>query len=177
MREYTSFGWVNRGNGTAFLNGEMISLLVPATGVFSTNALEWVWEDAGEGIDLAWENHIRTCRRLHHDHCGPDASGTALIGFRPRRKREEAVFTVGKGRRTCGYVPDEKAEYSAIVRESVVQVVRSRWVVKGAPCSPCYPGQIDGETEGEFVAYAPPPEVFGEFGDTETKARVFPRPA
>lgn len=174
MKQFTSFGWVDEETRTANLQGLVVSTNRPATGVFALHDMEHIDEDDMRGRCLAWEEHRRVCFRQDHDTCAPGGEySPTLIGYRPRRHRhEEAHFEVGSGSRKCGFVPDEKAEYSAIVRESVLQVTRSRWVIDGAACSPCYPGQVDGDTEGPFLAYAPPPDVFGEYGNQEVKARI-----
>ena len=64
------------------------------------------------------------------------------------------------------YMPDFNGEYAAIVRESVVQVVYSKYVTKVySLCSPCYPGQADvvqgNDVEnGRFLAYNLPKEAY-----------------
>lgn len=65
------------------------------------------------------------------------------------------------------YEHDEDGEFSAIVREDVVQVIWSKYVTKCSNlCSPCYPGQADvngGEDEpgGKFLAFNLPPSAYG----------------
>lgn len=71
-----------------------------------------------------------------------------------------------------GMKPDPDAEYSAIVGEVYTQVVRSKWAIRCALCSPCYPGQGDVETVGEFLAYTLPPDVYED--DDPIRNRIFP---
>lgn len=46
--------------------------------------------------------------------------------------------------------------------DQVVQVVASKWVSKGRFCSPCYPGQVDLHSAGEYLGYELPPRFYGE---------------
>jgi hypothetical protein len=123
----------------------------PITGVLTNWKAEWLEEDIFENaIDLAWEDHLEECKEEDHDFCGPEERGTVLIGF----KEVDGMFEV-----------DETAEYSAIVGEIYTQVVRSKYISRCNGCSPCYPGQGDLDTEGNFLTYTLPPDVWGE---TET---------
>lgn len=47
-------------------------------------------------------------------------------------------------------------EFAAIENESTVQVIWSRYTKRGALCSPCYPGQVDLDTPGDWLAYTLP---------------------
>ena len=120
----------------------------PTTGVFNNNYLEWIFEDAMEGINLDWEQHLRECPNEDHIDCYEDIEPTYLIGYKLNKK-------------TNLYEIDKEAEYSAIVNtdSNTTQVVHSKWFIYGALCSPCYPGQVDCDTKGDFLAYSVPPEV------------------
>ncbi len=163
--------------------GVMIDLAKPTTGVVQNNSVEWLYEDADQGIDLAWEEHVAECKGkcfecgeeesadVHevegghdfeeddgrcHDNCGPYERGTVLAGS--WRKGED-----GK------YEPDETGEYAAIVGETCTQIVWSKTTRRvRALCSPCYPGQADLDSgtaaEGEgYLAYDLPREIYGSF--------------
>ena len=134
------------------------------TGVFSCNNLEHIWGDVEQGIDLGWEEHKKECEEYkENEECLCDLeSSDHLIGY--RKDEKSGLFE-----------PDLETEYSAIVRgdSNVIQVVRSVWGVRCALCSPCYPGQGDGDTPGEFLAFAMPPEVVGDYGNQELKKRIF----
>lgn len=82
-----------------------------------------------------------------------------LIGFKWNEEAEQ-------------YDEDESEEYSAIVGGIYTQVTRSKWVIRCELCSPCYPGQGDIDTPGDFIAYCVPPDVIGDFGDQEVKKRI-----
>lgn len=59
------------------------------------------------------------------------------------------------------YIPDESGEYAAIVGEIYTQCVWSKTVTRGALCSPCFPGQVDSDSDGDFLAYALPADLLG----------------
>lgn len=145
--------------------GYYVDSEVPTTGVFNANRLEWLSEECfnSDSIDLAWEDHKLYCEKYkENEECDCDyESDRFLIGF---KLGEDNLFA-----------PDDSAEYSAIVNfdRGTVQVLKSKWGVRCALCSPCYPGQGDGDTPGEFLAYSVPPDVVGECGDQQLKRRIF----
>lgn len=133
------------------------------TGVINTNDMEHIGDELTGAIDLDFENHLLECKNEYHDDCWYSDESTYLIGFKKGRD--------GK------WAPDRKAEWSAIVNGGghyTTQVVRSRWYAMSHYCSPCYPGQGDLNTPGALKAYAPPPDIFGEYGDQDTKKRIKP---
>lgn len=133
---------------------------IPITGVFSIHNLEWICEDMdNKGIDPDFEAHVRECPNEYHEECYGEGNSTTLIGF---------IFDEKSGK----YDIDPKAEYSAIVSETYVQVVKSGYGIRCALCSPCYPGQGDADTAGDFLCYSVPPDVVGD-SDDELKARIF----
>jgi len=135
----------------------------PLTGVYNPNYLEWLGDEVAGAIDLGWERFIAEENPSEEEMEHFESTGPYLIGYkRVTDENGEEVF-----------VPDEDAEWSAILEcDEYLQVVRSRWAVKCALCSPCYPGQGDGDSEGEYIAYAPPPAVVGEL-NPELRARIF----
>lgn len=142
-----------------------------STGVFNLNGLEFIHDDIIDGDDPDYEDFLaqESARCLAEgisfnedslDSCDYE-QGTAYIG----------MIKNADGK----WEPDPEAEYSAIARMdgNVLQVVRSKWAVSGAGCSPCYPYQVDGDTPGQFWGYAPPPDVVGDCGD-DLKPRIVP---
>lgn len=160
----------------------------PSTGVLTNHKIAGLSDAMTVGIDLGWEEHAATCRSRcaycyctheqrtpgfeadecdchriggswiqsnshvyvptgEHDGCGPEERGDMLIGS--WKKGAD-----GK------YEPDETGEYAAIVRELVTQVVWSKHTDRGAVASPCYPGQVDLETPGQYLAYTLPKGMF-----------------
>ena len=79
--------------------------------------------------------------------CYNSDTGTLLIGG---WKQDEQ----GK------YFPNETSEYSLIVGETYTQVVWSKQTKRCTLCSPCYPGQGDLDTPGDFLSYDLPPEAY-----------------
>lgn len=135
------------------------------TGVFSIHSSEWICEVLDlDAINVNYEEHDRECPNEDHDDCWESqCSDTLLIGFVYNEKTDQ-------------YDIDPKCEYSAIVSETVIQVVRSDHVITGSMCSPCYPDQVDGDTPGNVIGYALPPDLIG-FDDKEDstalKARIY----
>ena len=163
----------------------------PCTGVLNVTDAEWLIEDIYNGIDLAWEEHLLTCKGVcvnctcnHYEdecYCAPRCKeydpvegehdicaagfgmGTMLIGFAETPSITNAWFDLAYGKRL--YAPDPDAEYSAIVGETYAQVVRSKWVQGCKLCSPCYPGQGDLQQNGKgnYIAFTLPPDVWGDY--------------
>jgi hypothetical protein len=151
--------------------GKWVDKTEPVTGVISFNDVcQFVSDEiAINGIDLQYEE---ACKEFESEFLTahnrePDEdewqefynelegceSGDQLIG--DWIKDNEGLYDA-----------DPEGEYSAIVREGVVQVIKSIYITKCKNlCSPCYPGQADinggdDEPEGEFLAYNLPPEAY-----------------
>lgn len=143
--------------------GVLVSSEVPTTGVFSIHPLDHLFDDLNDAVDLCFEEHKKTCHKRYHDTCYyTDGSQTEIIGFKK----------IKGGKRRGQWVPDPLAEYSGILHEGIFQVVASSYRIRGALCSPCYPGQVDADTVGEWLAYSVPPDVVGD-SNPELKARIF----
>lgn len=126
--------------------GQFIDTEVPTTGVIGCNDAMWLMERfTYHGIDLDFEEYIAAGG-------DPDEyeaqEPTMLLGF---KKDAEGLYEV-----------DENAEISAILRGSTIQIVRSDYVAKGTPCSPCFPGQCTIDPQGECLCYAPAPDFYDE---------------
>ena len=127
----------------------------PVTGVQNIQNVTWIIDAMYEGINLTFENFL-TDNDLDIDNDNDfdaiDAyesyNDTYLIGF----IKVDGLWDI-----------DYKAEYSAIVGETYIQVVHSRYVSLAAPCSPCFPYQNDLDTEGEFYTYSLPPDLYDEY--------------
>jgi hypothetical protein len=127
-----------------FVDSEM-----PTTGVIHNLTTEWLIEEVMyNGINLDFEEHCQECENEYHDDCWIDTGQeTYLVGT--WKKNESGL-----------YEPDKTGEYSAIVGEIYTQVVWSRHTKHCALYSPCYPGQADLDTPGEFLAYDLPPDLY-----------------
>jgi hypothetical protein len=116
------------------------------TGVIDSNdpRVYWLLEDFFyDGIDIDYETALKEVDG-NHEKLEEWERGTTLIGF---VKGEDGLYDI-----------DEKEEFAAILRETVVQIVKSPVTVKCAMCSPCYPGQGDLSSKGHHLTYAPMPE-------------------
>lgn len=133
------------------------------TGVFQINNLdgEDLYNDMNNGYDLGYYNHLvennislEEAENKYFD----IESGEVLIGFRPIEENTPQSWywfeSLG-----VGFEIDPGAEYSAVVGENVVQVVKSRWAIQGSPFNSCYPNQVDGDEEGDEWGYSLPPEM------------------
>ena len=130
------------------------------TGVHNGNDIEH-WDDLYNGIDLGYEEHIKECESyLETGECDCDLeTGTTLIGG-----------WILKGGL---YEPDTDSEYSAIYNpdENTIQVLHSKYMIRCAYCSPCYPNQVDVDSTGEQIGYMLPIEIMTEEWITVNKGR------
>jgi hypothetical protein len=134
----------------------------PITGVVSNNHLEWLHDELDEGINLDFEAFQESLdSSLESGEITKDEYDESLEFY------EESCDTYLIGGWTKDesgqYIPDENAEYSAIVREDVTQVLHSNVTKRCALCSPCYPGQGDLDTPGIYLAYDMPADIYGDF--------------
>jgi hypothetical protein len=136
--------------------GKWVNSEEAVTGVIQNNNVEWLMDEVRDNntIDLDWEEHIKymepeEIEEEENEFDGWDSSNsTLLIGS--WKKDEKGL-----------YEPDKEGEYAAIVNESTTQVVWSKFTKRCALCSPCYPGQGDLDTPGEWLAYTLPPDLIG----------------
>jgi hypothetical protein len=172
--------------------GTTVDSEVPTTGVFTNNRVDYLLDDLTDCVDLAYESALEDyvgerLKKINeilsssiYDEAGLDNLAKAvnlleevinpnldcidtldwLIGFKKVTDKEEAWHWFESLQ--YGYAPDEEAECSVMVGEIYSQVVRSRWGLKGALCSPCYPGQVDVDSNGEFIGFSYPPHYFEE---------------
>lgn len=130
--------------------GILIDPQTPITGVVHNCTPEFLIEETINGIDLAWEEHLTECQNEDYDDCYfPDLCGTVLIGS--WKQDENGLYGV-----------DKSGDYAAIVGEIYTQVIWSHDIKKCALCSPCYPGQGDLDTPGQYLTYDLPKEFYGE---------------
>jgi hypothetical protein len=169
--------------------GHTVNSEVPVTGVFQNNHVTYLFDIMEESIDLDYEytadeftrdkvqeitnildgyNHTKDYQNLQElveelqERYALDYySGTQwLLGFKRTDDPDLAWYwlsTLG-----YGYYPDPNAECCAIIGEVYTQVVDSEYVLRGDLCSPCYPGQVDADSEGFYLGYSLPPDYFDE---------------
>jgi hypothetical protein len=162
--------------------GVIVNNKIPITGVICNHSIPYLHEMMIDGIDLVFEEHVAVCggqcKRCgcsheggrseggehlcecmglecteyapthEHDRCGPESFGGEVLIGSWEKDRKEGL-----------YRPDRKGEFAAIVGVTYTQVVWSRATKKVNLCSPCYPGQGDLDTVGEFLAYDLPEDA------------------
>jgi hypothetical protein len=137
-------------------------------GVIHNSTASWLIEEADDGISVEFEVHKAECPEEDHVDCWESQPNeTLLINFIECSPDDKEAWFGHKGEfGEFGYKPDPNAEYSAIMGEIYTQVVRSKYVINCALCSPCYPGQGDlDNTYGDgYETYSLPPSMFGEDG-------------
>lgn len=162
--------------------GKWVDSDQPIGGVVSIHSLEWIDDEtSGAGaIDLSFEEYRSQWfddkladyqNRLGYDrNPSPrtmarwEAEFTSEVEF---WEAQESRFLIGQWIKDDNglYMPDPNGEYSAIVSYDAfmcVQVARSKYARRSALCSPCFPGQADLDTAGEYLAYDLPSDLYGE---------------
>ena len=134
--------------------GKWIDSDVPVTGVLSFHSLDLdaypfkseICLDCEEAYKAIKKQYRGARREEELESVECDSSHTKIIGEWKKDRH-------GK------YYPNPKGEYAAIVNESTVQVVYSHVTTRGNVCSPCYPGQVDLDSKGDFLAYTLPDDM------------------
>ncbi len=141
-------------NGVTNHWGVWVDPNILITGVVSNNqAVQFISDECMSGIDLDYEDHIRSpFHQEENCECLDDywESTTWLIG--------DWILDSDDL-----YTHDPNGEYTAIVRVDVTQVVFSKYTQRSNLCSPCYPGQGDIGSEGDYLAYDLPPEAYENY--------------
>lgn len=177
------------------------------TGVININSAMYAIEDIynGNSVDLDYEYHVlhceecsngEDCKELDWLESGGDYLGDYLIGFVECDNDDPDWFYQIEGMYgTKKWKVDTEAEYSAIGREMVLQVVHSQYVAVCKYCSPCYPNQGDldnivdehnplltsaylaqvfCQTKGHStLAYSLPPDMFDPEYDNYPTDKIF----
>lgn len=130
------------------------------TGVHSIHDLNWdtypYWDEicpiCEENLRECEEHALETGEEVDYDQLECDSSHQKLMG--------DWVLDTNTNQWDVNKAGDEG--YSALMNEDTIQVIWSRWTERHALCSPCYPGQADVDSKGEFLCYVLPPELRGE---------------
>jgi len=134
--------------------GKWVDSEVPITGVCNGNNI--AWEFVNDEICLTCEsnfNEIENNNNLNEDEKQHE------LDFLECDSSHTKIFGDWKlDTKTGKYEPD--GEFAAIENESTVQVIFSKYTKKCALCSPCYPGQGDLDSSGEYLAYTLPDDLF-----------------
>lgn len=125
------------------------------TGVININSvnMESLNDDMyyGSGVNLTFEDclsdHIKFCE---DENCIEDDHNN----FSENYYSDNDTYIVNFIKDNKGlYTPDMSKDYSFIVRESVLQIVYSKFYKLCSLCSPCYPGQGDLNSIGSYLTY------------------------
>lgn len=138
--------------------GKYVSSLHPVTGVISIHSINWEFLEDGICLDCGQNWHgISEDETL--DEYEKDKAYTEIDCSDHVRLVGDWKFDVASGE----YIPDKTKEFSGIVSSdfSCVQVVWSKTIATGRRlCSPCFPGQVDLDSEnGDFQGYTIPEEL------------------
>lgn len=132
--------------------GIQVDSETPITGVETNNRIEFLTDEiySSNSINLTSETWVKEERPSIEEQEDYEWSN-------------DQTFLIGSWKKDSDglYIPDQTGEYSAIVGEIYTQVVWSRTTKKCALCSPCYPGQADLDSTGEFLAYCLPDDLMG----------------
>lgn len=151
--------------------GKWVDKTVPVTGVISLNDVsQFVCDEIDNGINLTAEAAEKEYRQDHYNHYHHKPNAISMQKFWDQwEDTPDDEWIIGDWIKDNDGLYDadrEHGEYAAIVRESTIQVVWSKYVTKTKNlCSPCYPGQADvqsgkDEDDGQFLAYNLPPEAY-----------------
>jgi hypothetical protein len=132
--------------------GIQVDSETPITGVETNNRIEFLADEiySSNSINLTFETWVK-------EEC------PSIEEQEDYEWSNDQTFLIGSWKKDSDglYIPDQTGEYSAIVGEIYTQVVWSRTTKKCALCSPCYPGQADLDSTGEFLAYCLPDDLMG----------------
>lgn len=130
----------------------------PITGVINNNAIAWEWIE--EVVCLDCVPDIDEIGEPDWEYIECDSAHTKLIGdwiVSDNDKNKTAWFKDWEGK---FYTPNRNGEWAAIERECYTQIVWSQTTTRCHLCSPCYPGQGDLDTKGEFLTYSLPVDLY-----------------
>lgn len=138
--------------------GKWVSSDKPITGVIGINELGQAFFDElnYSSINVTLEEYIEenpenlTQDELDNMDYWDSSQDTMLIGNWIKDENGQYDF-------------DPMGEYAAVVNEQTVQVIYSKHIRNNVNlCSPCYPGQADSASKGDFMMYDLPLEFYAE---------------
>ncbi len=128
-RTYTS--WGSKQGRAASHWGVKVDLDKPTTGVVQNNHVEFLYEDADQGIDLAWEEHLAECRgQCSKCHCNHDSPPVPDEGAEPDNGKCECY------RATPGHAYDPSDDHDGCGPEEQGTVLAGSWVKVYPPGHP-----------------------------------------
>lgn len=170
MREYTTSGYrsgdpINNPTGSTCHYGVTVHHDKPTTGVIQNNAIEWLHDETMEGIDITWETWLAEFEDEHGREPNDEERDDANDGC------SCSEYLIGDWNKCSDgtYAPSKHGPkgFSAMVGEIYTQVIWSKTTERCALCSPCFPGQADIGTPGDYDAYTLPADLMGDQTDNE----------
>lgn len=142
--------------------GKWVDSDIPVTGVINSNNVEW---------NFITDDICLTCEEIYESVENDDT-----LDFDEKQNELDFIECDSSHTKIFGdwildtknhkYDIDKKGEFAAIENESTVQIVYSKYTKHGALCSPCYPGQVDLDSKGQYLGYTLPKELmYGEQDD------------
>ncbi len=130
--------------------GKFVSSDSPVTGVMTVHSLNWECLDETCVTCESIYNQIQMDESLSEEEKESELESVECDSSHTK------IFGNWKKDDNGQYIPDESGDFSAILNESTVQIVWSKNTQNAALCSPCFPGQVDLDTLGEFLGYCLP---------------------
>jgi hypothetical protein len=131
--------------------GKFVDSETPIAGVVNNNGIEFLDDEIfyTNSINLTFETWVKENNSTEEE----------IENY----ENDNETYLIGSWKKDSDglYIEDKSGEYSAIVRESVTQVTWSRFTKRCALCSPCYPGQGDLDSDGDYLAYCLPNDIIG----------------
>ena len=128
----------------------------PTTGVYNGNQVNWEYLDY-DFICLDCESFIQEYKDMNPDYTEDDLQFIFDDMYCEGHTHLYGSWVLVDGK----YEPDKNGEYAFIYNSNynTIQVVWSKHTIKGSLCSPCYPGQVDAGSSGDFKAYGLPEDM------------------
>jgi len=140
--------------------GTYIDTEKPVTGVTNLNSdqiPEWFNEEFYNAIDLNFEEYENELLDLHIRGLISHEEFESML---ENYQSDITTYLLGDWiKNTSGqYEPDPDGEYSAIYdnNDNTLQIVLSKTTKRCNHCSPCFLGQADLDSDGDFLAYCLP---------------------
>lgn len=135
----------------------------PITGVHSIHDMNWESYDDSDEICPICINSLQELEEYREEHPEYDRDaeysdaidGESWVECDSSHSKLIGDWIVGEDKL---YTPIKNGPegYSAIMNEDTIQVLWSEKTERHALCSPCYPGQADADSDGEYLCYVLP---------------------
>ena len=143
---------------TKNIYGKWMDTDIPVTGVTTGNNVpDWFDDEFYNAIDLGFENYESDLKdSLDTGMIDQSEYDDMLDSYEPNM----TTYLIGDWIKDENdqWIPDPDGDYSAIYdnNDNYIQIVLSKTTKRCNHCSPCFPGQADLDSDGEFLAYCLP---------------------